>query len=369
MEETKKGYHITKKSKLYSIQKSGLEPRIGKRSNSVGEYENLLCFTDDFYSIFTWKNRLYENISFNDLAILRFDIPNNEYIRRYDSAGDCFIKDEILPENISVIQFIPKNEQQSENNLEILDNIFLKNSRSQAIEIMNENYEISMQSITELSIEESMLNDDTKRKVIEDLARYEHKKWSELYDIIDWKSKKSSDGSFKISVQDIDKIKKYIGINYDDVEEFHKKDIRKAVMETFFIMQENNVSNNFGISDEELISVLEETEYMRRNRWNEYMLSVCSIKDGEYFIPAQKAQLWKEKMGTPYNELTEEQKDTNRKETQNIFLEIQRYKSSKQNKTPLQEREDMLIKLEQEKEILESLIELSKQSKNSNIQR
>ena len=34
------------------------------------------------------------------------------------------------------------------------------------------------------------------------------------------------------------------------------KDIRKTVMESFFIMQENNVVENLGISDEELIFIL-----------------------------------------------------------------------------------------------------------------
>lgn len=46
--EKKKAYHITEKNNLYNIQKNGLEPRIGRRSNSVDENYKLVYFTDDY---------------------------------------------------------------------------------------------------------------------------------------------------------------------------------------------------------------------------------------------------------------------------------------------------------------------------------
>ena len=57
-------------------------------------------------------------------------------------------------------------------------------------------------------------------------------------------------------------------------------------------MQDNNLANNFE-GFEELISILEHAEYMRRNRWNKYMLSVCSLNNGKYVIPSEQAEILK----------------------------------------------------------------------------
>lgn len=357
MEDKKRAYHITKKSNLYSIQKNGLQPRIGRRSNSVDEYEKLLCFTDDFYSIFTWKDRLYKDEPFENFAILTFDLENTEYIRRYDSAGDCFIKEAIPSENIDVIQFKRREMSKSTNPLE---NIFSTNMRSKAIEIMQSDYEIFTQPISELSIEKPALDIEMKNIIIEKLADYEHKKWSEEYDGIAWKAHKNNDGSLEISEQDMKQIQKYNNLKYEETEDFHKRDTRKAIMESFFIMQENNLSYELGISDEELISILEQTEYDRRNRWNNYMLSLCSKNGGNYIIPTEKAKLWEEEMRTPYSQLSEKQKESDRKEVYMIFSECQKYKSYRQELTPLQRREVELRRLEEEQQSIkkeEDLIE------------
>lgn len=360
-EKKKKAYHITEKSNLYTIQKNGLEPRIGRRSNSVDEDYKLVYFTDDLYSIFTWKNRLYNTQSFNDLVILSFDIPNNGYIRRHDNAGDCFISDSISPKNISLIQFSQKDKEQSENTLEMLEDIFLTKTRYKAIEIMRNNYEISEQPITELLLQKPILDSKAKEKIIEKLAEYEHKKRIEEYNSIAWRAKEQSDGSLEvfdehIDARDIDEIQRHIALKYEDVDEYHKKNIRKTVMESFFIMQENNVVDNLGISDEELIFVLEETEHKRTNKWLEDMLNACLIIDNKYVIPNEIVQLWKEKI-CPYSELDEEQKEYAKQQVKNLFVQIEKYKAVKQNRTPLQEREDTLTKLERESEVLRDFIQ------------
>ena len=134
------------------------------------------------------------------------------------------------------------------------------------------------------------------------------------------------------------------------------KDIRKTVMESFFIMQENNVVENLGISDEELIFILEETEHKRINKWSEDMLNACLIKDNKYVIPNEIVKLWKETI-KPYSELTEQQKEFARQQVRNLFVEIEKRKASKQNRTLLQEKEDTLRKLERESEVLRDLIQ------------
>ena len=65
MSEREKGYHITPKSNLYSIQKNGLLPRIGRRSYSVNEYENAVSFTPSLSSIAIWKERFFGDASFD----------------------------------------------------------------------------------------------------------------------------------------------------------------------------------------------------------------------------------------------------------------------------------------------------------------
>lgn len=268
-----------------------------------------------------------------------------------------------MPENIRVIQILDKDAPQNMISLEKLRDRLIYNED-------NEQYQILEKPITELVLEEKTIDSKKRNEIIEKLAEYEHKKWSEDYDRIDWKGKRNKDGSFEISEDDIRQIQEYSNLDYEQVQEFYKKEIRSVIMETFYIMQENHMIDELGVSDEELISVLEHTEYMRRNRWSQYMLSLCQINDGKYIIPAEKAKLWKSEMRTPYAELNEKQKESDRKEVNNIFLEIKKYINMKQElksdyetqetiepniqeDTPLQRREAELASLEQiEKEMI-----------------
>lgn len=330
MSMIKKGYHITPKSNLYSIQKNGLLPRIGRRSYSVGEYETAISFTDKLNSIVIWKERFFGDASFDDFAILTFDLEGIQYGRKfgYTLVGDFYTVASIPPENIRVIQITKKDATQDVVSLEVLREA-ISNSTD---------YQIVEQQITELFIEEPVIDDNKKREVIEKLSDYEHKKWSEEYDRIEWKAKKNKDGSLEISDEDIEQIKKYINLDYEQTEEFYKKDINKAVMESFLIMQENNMISYLGMSEKELISILERVEHMRRNKWNHYMLGVCSIIDGKYTIPVEKVKLWGKQTRTPYSELSERQKESDKREVNHIFLAIEQSKMDKRKNIPLQKK-------------------------------
>ncbi len=287
-EKSKRAYHITKKSNLFNIQRNLNAIRI-------------------------WKDRLYSKESFNDLAIVSFDLEGVQYGQRIDSAGDFFTTSAISPDNISVVQIVEKSEPQ---NFVLLDNIGSFDDRK---------YQIQEKRITELSIEDIPRD---KSQIIDELASYEHKKWSECQDRIHWTGKQNKDGSIEISEQNIKQMQRYINLDYEQADDIYIKEITKAVLETFYIMQENNMINQLGISDEKLLLILGRTEYNRRNNWNKYMLSLCNIQDGKYVIPAERVKWWEEEIITPYEKLSEKLKEYDRVEVYNIFSEIEKYKTT-----------------------------------------
>lgn len=293
------GYHITKKSNLPNIQRKGLIPKIGRRSNSVNEHQKILCFFTNLDVIHIWKERLYKDIPYEELAILAFNLDGIEYGKRIDSAGDFFTLSSIPPENINVMQFT---------------------------QISDDQYKMKEGKLTEMSLEDCIKD---RNEIIDELADYEHKKWSTEQDSILWKSKWNEDGSYEISQEDIERIQKYGSLDYSQVDEIYKSDLHKSVLETFYIMEENNLSNQLGLSEEEVISVLERAEHIRRNNWNEYMLSLCTVQDGKYIIPEERVKWWKKEMRTSFYDLSDNLKEYDRIEVYNIFSEIEKYKSQK----------------------------------------
>lgn len=107
-------------------------------------------------------------------------------------------------------------------------------------------------------------------------------------------------------------------------------------METFFIMKENYIIDDIEISYEELIAILEHTEYVRRIKWSRYILGLCKVNGSKHIIPAEKSKLWKLEMNTPYAELSKSQKKSDIKEVDNIFSEIQKYINEKKLKSKKQ---------------------------------
>ena len=57
--------------------------------------------------------------------------------------------------------------------------------------------------------------------------------------------------------------------------------------------------------------------------WMQYLFSVCTENsDGTYTIPADEVRLWKHQLTTPYVELTEEDKDSDREQADKILRVI-----------------------------------------------
>lgn len=68
----------------------------------------------------------------------------------------------------------------------------------------------------------------------------------------------------------------------------------------------------------DLIEVLASVEHERWSHWQRYVHSKCSRvgDDGALLIPAELAQRWEIQMSTPYAELTEDEKDSDRGQVQ-----------------------------------------------------
>ena len=59
-------------------------------------------------------------------------------------------------------------------------------------------------------------------------------------------------------------------------------------------------------------------EHQRWARWQQYLFSRCiENSDGSMTIPSEEVVRWKRQIATPYNELTEVEKDSDRSETRN----------------------------------------------------
>lgn len=308
-----KGFHITLRSRLSSIYNKGLTPRIGKRSNSVDEPNKILSFTNTLINIAEWKKRLYPNSSFDDLIILTFPLDGVEYGKRYDSAGDFFTMNIIPKENLRIIEIYDRS-----GNKVSLDNL------QQALANYDNQYEIVESIIT---CKNNTLSDEERQHVIEQLADYEHKKWSDWQDSILWTSQDLPNGDKTINKEKIKEILMNLNVEYDQTNEIYKREIRSRIKETLCIITESLMFDEMQISEEELINILESAEHDRVCRWIKSMLSKC-IKNGEdYIIPKSIADGWESEIRTSYFELSENLKQSDREEVYNIFNSINNYKT------------------------------------------
>lgn len=65
----------------------------------------------------------------------------------------------------------------------------------------------------------------------------------------------------------------------------------------------------------ELMEKLAAIEHERWAHWQQYMHDLCQrAGDGSLIIPAQLAQRWQTQIDTPYEDLTESEKDSDREQ-------------------------------------------------------
>jgi hypothetical protein len=74
------------------------------------------------------------------------------------------------------------------------------------------------------------------------------------------------------------------------------------------------------MSESELIEKLSEAEHRSWSYWMTYLFSTCEIQeDGSAVIPAPLVERWHRQLATPYSELTEREKQSDRDEVIKIL--------------------------------------------------
>src|SRR5258708_1107345 len=88
------------------------------------------------------------------------------------------------------------------------------------------------------------------------------------------------------------------------------------------------------MTKEELIEALADKEHASWAHWMEYLFSRCPFKEkGDAIIPRELVQRWKEQAKTPYALLSEQEKQSDRKEVAHILPIINEYAKSKDEET------------------------------------
>lgn len=70
---------------------------------------------------------------------------------------------------------------------------------------------------------------------------------------------------------------------------------------------------------EDMIEQLADKEHASWAHWMDYLFSQCSVRDGRYIIPADLAYRWRRQVDTPYAELSEKEKESDRAEVRKIL--------------------------------------------------
>lgn len=77
---------------------------------------------------------------------------------------------------------------------------------------------------------------------------------------------------------------------------------------------------------EELIEQLSAAEHASWARWMEYVFSTCTKQpDGSMLIPANLVVHWQRQIATPYSNLSESEKHSDRQEVAHILPIIDQY--------------------------------------------
>ncbi len=82
------------------------------------------------------------------------------------------------------------------------------------------------------------------------------------------------------------------------------------------------------MNKQELIELLADKEHDSWARWQSYLFSRCPFTlEGDAIIPRELVQRWKRQINTPYAELSEQEKQSDRNEVAHIVPLIDTYVS------------------------------------------
>lgn len=86
------------------------------------------------------------------------------------------------------------------------------------------------------------------------------------------------------------------------------------------------------MTEQEFIEQLADKEHASWARWMDYLFNRCDIERGKdgfrYVIPHELVERWKRQVDTPYAELSEQEKQSDRDEVAHILPIIREYKNT-----------------------------------------
>lgn len=107
----------------------------------------------------------------------------------------------------------------------------------------------------------------------------------------------------------------------DEIETLCKEQVKGASL----MPEEQNGT----MPEQVLIEKLADKEHASWARWMDYLFNQCDLERGKdhfrYIIPHELVERWKRQVGTPYAELTEREKQSDRDEVAHILPIIKQY--------------------------------------------
>ena len=83
------------------------------------------------------------------------------------------------------------------------------------------------------------------------------------------------------------------------------------------------------MKDDDIIELLADFEHDRWSRWQKYLFSKCIVNvDGSLTIPKELVDRWARQMDTDYDNLSEQEKNSDRKEAIRIIKCIEKMRTS-----------------------------------------
>jgi len=83
------------------------------------------------------------------------------------------------------------------------------------------------------------------------------------------------------------------------------------------------------MKDDDIIELLADFEHDRWSRWQKYLFSKCIVNvDGSLTIPKELVDRWARQMDTDYDNLSEQEKNSDRKEAIRIIKCIEKRRTS-----------------------------------------